>query len=90
LQAVTGKRFARRPARLAGYRRVVGSHGYPDLVASPGSEVDGFLIDDVDPASLRALDTYEDEGRLYRRQPVRVRVEGALVDCDVYIGLHAS
>lgn len=90
LSAVTGREFTREPARLAGYCRLVARHGYPDLVVSPGSVVDGFLIRDVDPDSLRALDSYEDEGRLYRRRPVRVSVGDTVVDCEAYIGIDAA
>jgi gamma-glutamylcyclotransferase (GGCT)/AIG2-like uncharacterized protein YtfP len=86
VMALTGRRFPRRPARLPGYRRVVAAHGYPDLVPSPGDEVEGFVLAEVDDASLRALDVYEDAGRLYHRRPVRVHVGDTLIDCETYIG----
>jgi gamma-glutamylcyclotransferase (GGCT)/AIG2-like uncharacterized protein YtfP len=84
--ALTGRRFSRRPARLAGYRRVIAAHGYPDLAAAAGGEVEGFLLTDVDDASLHALDVYEDAGRLYHRRRVRVRVGDTFVECEVYLG----
>jgi gamma-glutamylcyclotransferase (GGCT)/AIG2-like uncharacterized protein YtfP len=84
--ALTGRRFPRRPARLSGYRRITATHGYPDLVPSADGEVEGFLLEGIDDASLRALDAYEDAGRLYHRRPVRVRVGEASVDCEAYLG----
>jgi gamma-glutamylcyclotransferase (GGCT)/AIG2-like uncharacterized protein YtfP len=86
VSALVGRRIPRRTARLVGHRRIVGSHGYPDLVTDPDGEVDGFLLEDVDAAALRALDAYEDEGRLYHRRPTRVRVGDAVVECEAYFG----
>jgi gamma-glutamylcyclotransferase (GGCT)/AIG2-like uncharacterized protein YtfP len=84
--AVTGRRFPGRPARLDGYRRITSDHGYPYVVPAPGSHVDGLLLEGIDAGSLRALDRYEDEGRLYRRRPVEVIVGGARVSCETYVG----
>src|SRR5579871_4601369 len=70
---LTGRRFVRRPARLEGYERVVPARGYPYVVPRAGRHVEGFLVEDVDAASLRRLDTYEDEGRLYLRRPADLR-----------------
>jgi len=90
LTQVTGRRFPRHPARLAGWARVVAGRRYPTIVPRSGAVVDGFLIEDVDPASLRALDAYEDEGRLYRRQAVEVTSRGERVACEVYVGVAPS
>ena len=86
VEAVTGRRFPRRTARLEGYERIAPNGGYPYIVARAGSVVDGALLDDVDAASLRALDTYEDEGRLYVRRAVTVVVDGEPVACETYVG----
>jgi gamma-glutamylcyclotransferase (GGCT)/AIG2-like uncharacterized protein YtfP len=86
LHALTGRRFPRRPARLEGYARIAPPGGYAYVIASPDAHVDGLLIEDVDPASLGALDRYEDEGRLYVRRPVEVHVEGRRVACQTYVG----
>jgi len=86
LESVTGQRFARRAARLEGFERVAPARGYPYVVPRAGAHVDGHLIENVDAASLRRLDTYEDEGRLYLRRPVEVVVGGERVACETYVG----
>ena len=86
LSAVTGRRFPRRPARLDGFERIQPAQGYPYLVPKPGCHVDGLLVDDIDAASLRKLDAYEDEGRLYLRQPVWVSVGDERVAAETYVG----
>lgn len=86
LRAVTGRSFPRRPARLDGYERIEPAGGYPYVVARPGSAVDGWLVEQIDAASLGRLDAYEDEGRLYSRRPVEVIADGARVSCEVYVG----
>jgi gamma-glutamylcyclotransferase (GGCT)/AIG2-like uncharacterized protein YtfP len=86
VQELTGRHFPQRPATLSDFVRIVPPGGYPYIVPQPGGRVEGFLIDDVDPSSLRALDAYEDEGRLYHRRRVEVTVEGMRVACDTYVG----
>src|SRR5688572_27688541 len=86
LRALTGRRFPRRPAVLEGFARVQPEGGYPFIVPRAQCRVEGLLIEDVDAASLRALDSYEDEGRLYLRQPVEVIVDGQRVACQTYVG----
>ena len=86
LRSVTGQQFARRAARLEGFERIAPARGYPYVVPKAGAHVDGHLIEDVDAASLRRLDTYEDEGRLYFRRPVEVVVGGERVACETYVG----
>jgi hypothetical protein len=56
-------------------------------VISParGAQVEGLLLDDVDDDALRALDAYEDEGRLYRRRAVSVSVDGCPITCQAYV-----
>ena len=86
LEGVTGRRFARRPARLEGFERIAPARGYPYIVPRIDAHVDGHLIEPVDAASLRKLDTYEEEGRLYVRRPVEVLVDGTQVACETYVG----
>jgi|SRR5436190_8416286 len=86
VEAVTGRRFPRRAARLDGWERIAPSGGYPYIVARPGGFVDGALLEDVDTDSLCALDRYEDEGRLYVRRAVIVVVDGERVACQTYVG----
>jgi gamma-glutamylcyclotransferase (GGCT)/AIG2-like uncharacterized protein YtfP len=89
LATLTGRRFARRPARLEGFARLVPPGGYAYVVPQPGAHVEGILLEDVDPLSLRRLDAYEELGRLYARRPAEVIVEGARRRCQVYVGLPA-
>jgi len=63
------------------------SSGYPTVVPSAGELVTGLLLRCVDPESLRALDAYEDEGRLYRRTAASVVVDGRAVACELYVAL---
>jgi gamma-glutamylcyclotransferase (GGCT)/AIG2-like uncharacterized protein YtfP len=85
LQGLTGRRFPTRPARLRDFERVAPPGGYPYLVARPGAAVDGLVLEDVDPASLRALDAYEDEGQLYVRRTVEVDTGDGPLTCEVYV-----
>jgi gamma-glutamylcyclotransferase (GGCT)/AIG2-like uncharacterized protein YtfP len=86
LYSLTGRRFSRRRARLEGFERILPNQGYPYVVPKAGGQVEGFLIEDVDDASLRTLDAYEDEGRLYHRRPVEVLSAGRRVPCQTYLG----
>jgi len=87
LELLTGRRFSRRRAALEGFARVVAAHGYPTVVPQAGARVEGVLVEDVDAASLAALDAYEDAGRLYARRPAEVLVDGERVPCEVYLSL---
>jgi gamma-glutamylcyclotransferase (GGCT)/AIG2-like uncharacterized protein YtfP len=89
LQALTGRSFPRRPARLEGFERIVPPGGYPYIVPRAGAVVEGWLVDGIDPTSLRRLDAYEDEGQLYLRRPVEVTAGGVRVACETYVG-HVS
>jgi hypothetical protein len=87
LVAVTGRRFPRRPAALEGFARVTAAHGYPTIVARPGAQIEGMLIEELDAAALAALDAYEDVGRLYARRAAEVVAGGRRVACEVYVSL---
>jgi gamma-glutamylcyclotransferase (GGCT)/AIG2-like uncharacterized protein YtfP len=89
LATLTGRRFARRPARLEGFARLVPAGGYAYVVPRAGAHVDGLLLEDVDPVSLCRLDAYEEAGRLYQRRPAEVIVDGERRRCEVYVGLPA-
>ena len=89
VERVTGTRFAGRPATLHGWTRTIASHGYPVIHPSPDGTVDGVVLDGLDTAALRALDAYEDEGRLYLRRQVTVLVGEEPVPCETYVG-HSS
>lgn len=85
VQSLTGRRFPRRPATLEGFARILPARGYAYIVPDPGGSVEGFILEEIDAASLRALDAYEDEGRLYLRRPVIVSVDGRRVACEAYV-----
>src|SRR5881628_859989 len=87
LEHLTGRRFSRRRAALEGFARAVAAHGHPTIVPQAGGRVEGVLIENVDAASLAALDAYEDEGRLYARRPAEVLVDGERIGCEVYVSL---
>jgi gamma-glutamylcyclotransferase (GGCT)/AIG2-like uncharacterized protein YtfP len=84
--AVTGKQFQQVEATLGGFERVNSPLGYPFILPSHGAVICGALLLDIDPASLVLLDAYEDEGRLYRRQPVMVEVAAHQVPAMTYVG----
>lgn len=88
LHSLTGRRFPRCPATLEDHTRVFPDElrGYPHIIPRPGERVAGVLIEDVDPTSLRALDAYEEEGRLYLRRPIEVSARGERVACETYLG----
>ena len=87
LFSLTGRRFPRCPAILADHARVFpeGLGGYADVTPRAGEQVIGVLLEDIDAASLCALDAYEDLGRLYQRREVQVSARGIGVTCDVYV-----
>jgi gamma-glutamylcyclotransferase (GGCT)/AIG2-like uncharacterized protein YtfP len=89
VERVTGRRFASRAATLHGWIRTMGADGYPVIHPSPGAVVDGKVLDGLDADALRALDAYEDEGRLYLRREVTVVAGGQSIPCQVYVG-HCS
>jgi gamma-glutamylcyclotransferase (GGCT)/AIG2-like uncharacterized protein YtfP len=75
VQQLTGFRFPKRAAQLGGYRKCTPAGGYPYIVPDDDGTVDGALLCDVADDALRALDAYEDEGRLYRRIEVTVTID---------------
>ena len=87
---LTGRCFRRERATLRGYRKVLPSGGYPYIVTDAESVVDGFVLRDVGVEALRAFDRYEDEGRLYQRTEVVIRVAGREEHALTYIGISAA
>jgi len=85
VERVTGRRFRSRPATLHGWARTIGEHGYPEIRPARDAEVEGLILDEIDDDALRALDAYEDEGRLYCRLPVSVSLAGRPTTCDAYV-----
>jgi gamma-glutamylcyclotransferase (GGCT)/AIG2-like uncharacterized protein YtfP len=87
--SLTRRRFRRNDAELPGFARFAPPAGYPYILPRAGARVRGILLSGIDPASLAALDRYEDEGTLYRRRRVQAIVRGRPVPCDTYVGAEA-
>ncbi len=87
---LTGRRFSAHPARLVGYRKLTPRGGYPYIAGDPDGVVDGVLLTGVDAAALRAIDAYEEEGRLYRRTVVSVAVAERRTQAMTYVGIPAA
>jgi len=85
VHALTGRRFRRLAAELAGYERVVPRRDYPYIVPNPRGKVRGHVLLGVDPVSLAALDRYEGEGVLYHRRRVAVRLGAETASCQAYV-----
>ncbi len=86
IKAVTGKRFETRRAILYGYRKIDPPYSYPLLLPDPRHKVEGRLLLNVDADSLKRLDDYEDEGKLYQRCVVTVKTDDADMEAFVYFG----
>jgi gamma-glutamylcyclotransferase (GGCT)/AIG2-like uncharacterized protein YtfP len=84
--ALTGRHFPIQQAELPDFVRIIPQIGYPYILPRSGSVTPGLLLSGIDQASLAALDQYEDEGNLYHRCKVTVRVENRLVPCETYVG----
>ena len=83
---LTGKSFPTSTACLKDYKKLTSHLGHPYILPHKGSKVEGLLIRDIDPQSMKRLDKYEDEGRLYFRKKVTVLSVGEKVSCEVYVG----
>ena len=84
---LTGRSLRRESAVLTGYRKVLPQGGYAYVVPDPHGRVDGFVLRDVDDATLHVFDRYEDEGHLYQRTEVLVSVAGRTEPAMTYVGL---
>lgn len=88
VHSLTGRRFASEAAVLPDFARIEPAGGYPYVLPRRGARVDGILLRDIDEPSLAALDEYEEEGRLYRRERVVVRrADGQTSSCFTYVGI---
>lgn len=87
---VTGRDFEAEPAVLFNYRRIHPRGGYPFAVHWRGSKIEGVVIYDVTPETLKKFDEYESEGTLYHRKVVRVLLlnDGEqFVNAYMYVGI---
>ena len=90
LRRVAGRTFSTESAVLEEFRRIEEPGCYAFVEPCPGASVDGLLLLGVDAPTLGRLDDYEDEGELYFRRPVRVRVGDSIRDCETYVGNRAA
>jgi gamma-glutamylcyclotransferase (GGCT)/AIG2-like uncharacterized protein YtfP len=84
---LTGRRFAKHRAQLAGYRKCTPCGGYPYIVPDDEGHVEGLVLRDVTNEALQAFDEYEDEGRLYRRVEVPVTIAGQAARAFAYVAV---
>jgi gamma-glutamylcyclotransferase (GGCT)/AIG2-like uncharacterized protein YtfP len=83
---LTVKSFPTSTAYLKDYKKLTSHLGYPYILPHKGFKVEGFLIRDIDPQTMKRLDKYEDEGRLYFRKRLTAVSSGKEVLCDAYVG----
>lgn len=83
--AVTGLRADGMPARLNGYARYrLKGEAYPGIIAAPGEGLQGTLYRDLDPATHKMIDHYEDT--CYEKRRVRVTTrEGTELFAMAYV-----
>ncbi len=75
-------------ARLAGYRWIISTRGYANVVESPGAEVEGVLFE-ISVSDERALDRYEAVASgLYGKAMLPVRFGDSEITALVYVGPH--
>jgi gamma-glutamylcyclotransferase (GGCT)/AIG2-like uncharacterized protein YtfP len=86
LLRVAGRTFPAEPAVLEGYRRIEEPGCYAFVEPCAGEHVDGMLLRDVDADAISRFDDYEDEGQMYFRRAVQVRVGDRLLACETYVG----
>jgi gamma-glutamylcyclotransferase (GGCT)/AIG2-like uncharacterized protein YtfP len=86
IHQLTGKEFTTSPAILKDFIKLSSHLGYPYIIPDKGSKVEGSIIKDIDRQSMRKLDAYEAEGRLYYREKVRVVTAGKELNCETYVG----
>ena len=86
VKIVTGKEFPCHRATLNAHHKINLQRAYPFIVPHSGERVEGLLITDIDEESLKQMDKYEDEGKLYYRQQISIEVDGNDVEAFTYVG----
>lgn len=77
------------PAKLAGYERRRARYHY--IVPRAGAVTEGLLLSGLSDADFKALDGYEEVGRLYTREAAEVKTAaGQAVRCWVYMPTAAA
>lgn len=84
-KAITGKIFKNEKATLLDYKRFAPKDGFPYIIQKPGKKVIGIVLMEVDEESLKKFDDYEENGILYERKIVKVKVKQEIIDAYAYI-----
>ena len=84
LKRLTGKTFSLKPAILNNFQRCcIKDCDYPALIQSSGAKTEGFILEDMDDISLKAIDIFE--GDEYEKKEVTVNVDCEKVEAIVYV-----
>jgi len=72
--AITGRQITGFAAKLAGYARYrLQGEAYPGIIAAPGESLQGTVYRDLDAATHKKIDHYEDT--CYEKRQVTVRLD---------------
>ncbi len=82
-----GRRLRCSRAMLFGFRRTALPCCYPYVQRDRTARVEGLLLRNLSSAELAVLDAYEEEGILYSRQRVTVRVGEVTYHAWTYVGI---
>jgi len=75
-------------ARLSGFRWIISTRGYANVVESPGAEVEGVLFE-ISASDEKTLDEYEGvSSGLYDKLDLPISFAGQEVIALVYVGPH--
>lgn len=74
------------PAVLPHYMKVTPNNAFFFIVEKSGSQTSGRLLIGLSKEELERIDSFEDEGNLYFRRKVIVRVGEERMECDTYVG----
>ncbi|MBN1794090.1 MAG: gamma-glutamylcyclotransferase [Candidatus Omnitrophica bacterium] len=85
-EVITGKDFPRVRAILQHYKKIDLMDGFPFIIKSRDSAVEGEVILGIDKETMKKLDRYEQEGELYYRIRIKVATDDGMLPCEVYIG----
>ena len=84
--SVLQRDFSTCEAELTGFKRIIPTRGYPYIIPDINERIRGLLLRDLDSLTMARLDEYEEEGILYHRRSVTVRVGTNSIPSEVYVG----
>ncbi len=87
VRMLIGRNVLSVPATLYNYIRIAPSWSFPFVVPQAHTQTEGRVLMDLTDEELAILDKFEDEGNLYWRQRVAVKLaDGEKVNCYTYVG----